>query len=98
MITSLHVLRHQPVELPGLLLGLVLVHRLDVEVECAPLRRRVAANVAHAVEDPVVHGLDVVLQVRVLVGLVVAALAVADKVPLVAGGRFNRNNFGLSFG
>ena len=33
---------------------------------------------------PVVHRLDVVLQVGVLVGLVVAALAVADKVPLGA--------------
>ena len=83
-MTSLHVLRHQAVELAGLLLGLVLVHCLDVEVERATLRGCVAADVADTVEDLVVDGLDVVLQVRVLVRLVVAALAVTDEVPLVA--------------
>ena len=62
-MTSLHVLRHQAVELAGLLLGLVLVHRLDVEVERAALRGRVAADVTDAVEDLVMYGLDVVLQV-----------------------------------
>ena len=60
------------------------MHRLDVEVERAALRGRVAADVADTVEDLVVDGLDVVLQVRVLVRLVVAALAVTDEVPLVA--------------
>ena len=60
------------------------MHRLDVEVERAALRGRIAADIAHAVEDLVVDCLDVVLQVGVLVRLVVAALTVADKVPLVA--------------
>ena len=60
------------------------MHGLDVEVERASLRGRIAADVADAVQDLVVDRLDVVLQVRVLVRLVVAALAVADKVTLVA--------------
>ena len=84
ILTLLHVLCHQQVELASLLYGLVLVHSLDVDVERAALRGRKAADVADAVKDLVVNGFDVVLQVRVLVRLVVAALAVADEVPLVA--------------
>ena len=84
ILTLLHVLCHQQVELASLLYGLVLVHSLDVDIERAALRGREAADVADAVKNLVVNGFDVVLQVRVLVRLVVAALAVADKVPLVA--------------
>ena len=84
ILTLLHVLCHQQVELASLLYGLVLVHSLDVDVERAALRGREAADVADAVKDLVVDSFDVVLQVRVLVGLVVTALAVADKVSLVA--------------